>query len=209
VEVDRLIGQYGELYHMAEAGSWPSIQEHGLLSTSALLDLFQITGERRRVIESEHRQESVTLHHSVHGTAVVRDQKPMPPERLRPCLRGLSEQEWYRLINGMTFFWPDTTPLSWMNNAPPYRTRSHDVLVVRTRDLVSRYHDQVRLSDQNSGSANKSLPRGRDLFKTIEGFKAPYLRELAVIYSVPEIRECVSRVEEWRGGERRGIVWRS
>lgn len=35
------------LYHMAARGSWESIQRHGLLSTSALLDLFGVMGDRR------------------------------------------------------------------------------------------------------------------------------------------------------------------
>ena len=44
---DLLIELYPRLYHMAHAGSWPMIQRHGLLSTTALLDLFEIGGERR------------------------------------------------------------------------------------------------------------------------------------------------------------------
>ena len=35
---------YPPLYHMAAEGSWPSIQRHGLLSTSALLDLYEVCG---------------------------------------------------------------------------------------------------------------------------------------------------------------------
>ncbi len=36
--------RWPRLFHVAEAGSWPSIQAHGLLSTSALLDLFGSAG---------------------------------------------------------------------------------------------------------------------------------------------------------------------
>ena len=39
--------RWPRLYHMAEAGSWPSIKERGLLSTTALLDLFELEGESR------------------------------------------------------------------------------------------------------------------------------------------------------------------
>ena len=42
MEIERLISRYPTLYHMAEDGSWESIQRHGLLSTSALLDRFEI-----------------------------------------------------------------------------------------------------------------------------------------------------------------------
>lgn len=207
MEIVDLVAEHPQLFHMAEAGSWPSIQSHGLLSTSALLDALGISGEERRLIETEHRSESRTFSHPTFGRIVIRDQKPMPPGRLGPCLRGVTLQEWYKLINGMTFFWPTTTPLSWMNNAPPYRSRSHHILVVDTAKLVAQGREGVRLSDQNSGSANSGRARGRDLFKPIAEFDAAYVREFAVIYSVPGIRDCVMRVEEWRAGKRLGVVW--
>jgi hypothetical protein len=40
-----LIKIYPRLWHVAEDGSWPSISRYGLLRTSALLDLYEITGE--------------------------------------------------------------------------------------------------------------------------------------------------------------------
>jgi hypothetical protein len=45
-----LIGRSPRLYHMAEADTWDSIREHGLLSTSALLDLFEIKGDVKRIL---------------------------------------------------------------------------------------------------------------------------------------------------------------
>jgi hypothetical protein len=59
--------RWPRLYHMAEAGSWPSIERHGLLSTTALLDLFEISGPRREAIESARRPESVKITHPLHG----------------------------------------------------------------------------------------------------------------------------------------------
>jgi len=62
---------------MAEAGSWPSIRRHGLLSTSALLDLFEVTGVERVRLESQRRPETVKIEHPEHGEALIRDQKPL------------------------------------------------------------------------------------------------------------------------------------
>jgi hypothetical protein len=59
ISVDSLIEYYPYVYHMAKADSWESIEGKGLLSTSALLDLFEINGERRFAIESCHRPDSV------------------------------------------------------------------------------------------------------------------------------------------------------
>jgi hypothetical protein len=48
MDTAELIARYPRLYHMAEDGSWPSIQAHGLLSTRAMLDHFEVTPDERR-----------------------------------------------------------------------------------------------------------------------------------------------------------------
>ncbi len=50
---------------MAEADTWDSIRKNGLLSTSALLDLYEIKGAQRYAIESDHRPESIPISHPV------------------------------------------------------------------------------------------------------------------------------------------------
>src|SRR5690242_18502139 len=92
---------------MAESGSLPGIRRHGLLSTSALLDLFEIAGSERYNIESCRRPGSVVISHPVHGQAVIRDQKPMSEEMLRRCLIGLTPRQWFELLNHKVFFWAD------------------------------------------------------------------------------------------------------
>src|ERR1700730_7684311 len=95
-----LVLRWPVLYHMAEAGSWPSIRRNGLLSTTALLDLFEVEEPRRQRLETEWRRDSQRIDHPIHGTAVIRDQRPMPPEVLEKFLEpGLSTADWYRLIN--------------------------------------------------------------------------------------------------------------
>ena len=91
---EELADVYPRLYHMAEAGSWPSIQRHGLLSTSALLSFFEVKGAARARIESAHRPASIPIHHPRHGSAVVRDQIPMREADLQRCLRdGMTPRE--------------------------------------------------------------------------------------------------------------------
>src|SRR5260370_23479191 len=81
-----LAEHYPRLYHMAEAGSWASIQRHGLLGTGALLDLFEVTAEKRRPILTQQRTQDVTITHPEHGRAVIRDQKPLNRAKLEGCL---------------------------------------------------------------------------------------------------------------------------
>src|SRR5437763_1911223 len=105
MNVSDLVAHYPCLYHMAEDGSWPSIREHGLLSTTYLLDLFGYSGSERTQYEAQRRAETVEISHQTYGCASLRDQKPMTDSALRRCLHGITPTEWYRLLNGRVFFW--------------------------------------------------------------------------------------------------------
>ena len=205
--------KYPILYHMAELSSWSSIQRHGLRSTSALLDHYETSGPTRFHIESQWRPRSVQLTHPAYGTAVVRDQIPMPEDKLRNCLVDMTTREWYELINGKTFFWPEETPLGWMLNAPPYRRREHAVIVVPTQELLSHHADSVTLSAINSGSVNPARstglprPRGRDTFRPIRDYTTPWIGELAVEYSVPNIADLAIRVEARQANRSPRVIW--
>src|SRR5689334_1706087 len=67
----QLAAQYPRLFHLAEDGAWANIQRHGLLSTTALLDLFEISGARRNELERHHRPDRVTLQHPRWGAVVL------------------------------------------------------------------------------------------------------------------------------------------
>jgi hypothetical protein len=47
VDAERLAGVYPVVYHMAQDGSWPSIRDRGLLSTRAIVDLYQPDDQTR------------------------------------------------------------------------------------------------------------------------------------------------------------------
>lgn len=205
---DELIHRYPLVYHMAEPGSWDSIQKHGLLSTTALLDLFEITGQERYKIESQWRKECLTITHPVHGKAVIRDQKPMPDKDLTNYLVGLTPQEWYKFINRKTFFWVDTTRLIWMLSAPPYRDRAHWVITVPTRPLVECHGERITLSGQNSGSILDGRKRGKYTFRPIEEFSMRWVAELAVDYSVPDVADLAVLVEEWKRNRKLSVIWK-
>ncbi|AUX45904.1 hypothetical protein SOCE26_074040 [Sorangium cellulosum] len=197
---------YPRLYHMAEAGSWPGIMRHGLLSTSALLDLFEFHGPKRDAIESAHRPKSLTITHPVHGRAVIRDQKPMSDKALLRALGGsLSPTEWYRLLNGMVFFWLTEKRLKRLLEAVEYRDKGQTVLTIDTARLLERHEHRVRLSPMNSGNTRPyPHPRGRDTFLPLSEYPFESRRkrglepavELTVEYSVPDIRDVVLHVEE-------------
>lgn len=201
---------YPRLYHMAEAGAWPSIEKHGLLSTLALLDFYQVNGEKRCTILSHHRPKSVKITHPQHGAAVIRDQKPMRESALRTCLRGMTPQQWYEMLNGRVFFWVSAERVRTLLNARAYRNREHTVITVETSAFLARYADRTFLSPINSGSTiYNPRERGDGTFRSLNEYPFDERRKLrglknaiaeaAVVYAVPDLREFVLRVESRKG----------
>src|SRR5258708_33198871 len=127
MEIADLINRFPRLFHMAEPGTWPSIQQHGLLSTCGLLDLFGIKGKERKLIETCQRPESVRISHPEYGSVVIRDQKPLSDKALVKCLQCLTPTEWYKLLNKKVFFWLSEDRLVTLLRALAYRIKSHCV----------------------------------------------------------------------------------
>jgi hypothetical protein len=195
---------------MAEAGAWPSIRTHGLRSTAALLDLFQIDEERRIRLESRRRPRSEEVGHPELGVATIRDQGPMSDGALRKCLRGMTPRQWYELLNRKVFFWVTPERVKGLLQARRYRSETHTVITVDTASLLERYINEITLSPINSGSTlYNPQPRGRRTFSALSDY--PFsdrkkkrgiknaVAELAVDYGVFDILEHVLRVEHRRG----------
>jgi uncharacterized protein DUF7002 len=218
-ELELLIASHPILYHMAEYGSWPSIRTHGLLSTTALLDLYGYVGPERIAIEQERRPNNVTIKHAAYGTAVVRDQKPISDKALNRCLQDhLKPGDWYKLLNARVFFWLTEERLTRLLNARPYAPLKHDVLLVDTRALIQEYRGSITLAPINTGSAvYKPQPRGLGTLSSIENYayshwfskrggKEPVV-ELAVTGGIPNILDLTLRVEQRQGSNVIETVW--
>ena len=218
-ELAELLHHCPTLYHMAERGSWPSIQRHGLLSTSALLDRCAITGVERFAIESMRRPDKVPISGTGFGHAVIRDQKPMDESGLTRCLEdGLTPQDWYRLLNGKVFFWLTPGRLYRLLEASPYRDTEHEVLEVEASALTATYRSEITLCAINSGNT-KPFPakRGRLTMLPIDDYpyaswrkvrpKGSRVVELAVTGGVPDILGFVRRVTVMRKREELAVLY--
>lgn len=208
--VGQLALHYPRVYHMANAGTWESIRQHGLRSTAALLDLFGINGPERYRIESCHRRESVEISHPQHGTVVIRDQAPMRERQLEKCLEGMSCREWYELLNRKAFFWATEARVRTLLRAKLYRDTEHTIITIDTASLLAEHADRITLSPINSGSTlYDPRPRGRLTFRSISEYPfeerrktrglANAVAELAVDYSVPDITSHTIAVERRLG----------
>jgi hypothetical protein len=171
VTPEELARTYPRLYHMADAQSWESIQKHGLLSTSSLLDLFEVKGHEREEIEIRRRPESVLIVHDKHGRAVVRGNNPIIESKLRAALKDCTLEQWYRLLNKHVFFWLTPERLKTLLCARAYRDHPHAVLTIETLPFVTRYEHRIVLSPMNSGNTQPiAHERSLETFKMMQNY---------------------------------------
>lgn len=224
MDVDSFIAEQPYIYHMAQSGSWPQMSREGLLSTTALLDLYRKAGEERRLLESCHRPHSMTITHpDTGGSAVIRDNAAMNEDVLRDLLTGgMKPPDWYRHLNRRVFFWVHEENVLGLLCGRNYRNLAHDVITVCTRRLVERDYDRITISAINSGCvlAPNHPQRGPDTFVAIPD--APFeawckryrrrgpgrgLMELTVDYKVEHIENVAIRVERRERGEVLSTLW--
>ena len=209
------------LFHMAWAESWSSIIDNGLLSTAALLDLFEITGKERKQILEARRPQRRLIEHAKYGRATIRDQKPLSDVKLQRCLEGMTTQEWYKTLNQRVFFWTTKQRLFRLMGANEYRKEDHCVLVLDTKKLYTDYEKSITFSPINSGTTmTDNVLRGVNTFKIFEEF--PYRTykakgrsnddifvELTVDYSVRNITKYLVGAYLMNCNEIKAQLWPS
>jgi hypothetical protein len=213
---DDFISKYPRLFHMAASGSWPSIAERGLLSTRALVDLYDPPAELRSEILEQVRKRSVVLSSPGLPDAIVRDQLPLKflSERLMP---GVSEQKFLDELNGRVFFHVSEERLRRLLGARAYRRHPHEVLTIDTETFLVD-HPEVELAAYNTGSVHlRTMPeRGPSMFIPLPEYDwADWRRrrgsaENAVVELTVRraafVERAVVGVERWYAGELVEIV---
>ena len=201
---------YPRVYHVAHEEAWPGIRRRGLLSTSALLDLFEVCGPVREQVEAQRRPQSVAITHPVHGSAVIRDQKPLSEAKLLRCLEDMSPRQWYEALNRRVFFWCTRHDMLGMQMARAYRDHVNLIITVDSRALLLAHHERCILARINTGATRFPTPRGTKTFCPFSEWppdirpRALDLRwppkELAVDYAVPDAVNMVVGIEKMRNG---------
>jgi hypothetical protein len=218
VDLDAFAEKFPRLYHLALDGtrSSDSITEHGLQSTSALLELFEIepgavrvrgdwtarmTGSagflasreerivRREVFEKEFRCNPIELIHPTWGTAIIRDHK-MHRRKLEKALDGkVDVGDWIKLLNGKIFFFVDINACGTLRTA--YSGRSQVMLVLDTRKLLAKYRPSAQLTTINTGATlHKPAKRGQKTFCDFVAFPTDDLKrikEMTINHCVPDV----------------------
>lgn len=210
MDLNKLIELYPRVYHMAERGAWDSIRTLGLMSTTAVLDHLAVGDGARAQYESEHRGHKMDVKAGDPSNIVLRDQKPMPEDRLIKALtNGTTPRQWYELINRKVFFWAEEARLHVLLGARDYRKLEHDVLTLDSSSFIPAYAEAIWLCHMNSGNT-WPMPhrRSTDVFCRIADY--PVTRtgkpvkpvvELVIDYAVPDIAKYVVDVRRMQGSE--------
>lgn len=180
MNADLFAATFPKLYHMAHKDSWDGIQQHGLLSTTALLDLFEMSGGERSGIEAAMRKTCIRIQHPKHGIAVIRDQKPIMSDKKLASALGDSAtpEQWYRLLNTKAFFWVLPERLRQLRNAQEYRAQPQLVLTFDTRRIVDDHADRIWLCPMNSGACKPfAHPRTPDIFQRLADYDFKFWRK--------------------------------
>ncbi len=193
--IDEFCKRHPSLYHAAHASALPQIQRHGLLSTQAIVELLQLSEEQRAVLIAERRPEQVPLHHPVHGSFYLRDQKPLHAKALANCLDGIIPSEWLQLLNAHVFLWASRARADKLLHAREYRGQPQLLLELDARPLLTRYLDQTAITRINTGSViRKAARRSRESFIPLRDFPTfpkTEIVEVAILGSIPNLREYI------------------
>ncbi|NHT16136.1 hypothetical protein [Cellulomonas sp. IC4_254] len=208
---EHFVDLYPRLFHMAVDGAWPSVQERGLLSTAALVDLYDPPPAVRAQILNGVRRTSVALQHDGLPDVLVRDQRPL--KFIDQCLLpGTTLQEFLDALNGRVFFWVSLERLRRLMGATAYKRHPQTVLEVDTAKLLAA-HPQVDLAPYNTGSVHvPNMPaRGPETFVRLEDYpyeqmakrrgRSDAVVELTVPYASPNVVDAVLTVTRWEQGE--------
>jgi hypothetical protein len=204
------------LPHIAGGAAWPSVQQHGLLSTQRLIDLFDVDTAERNLILTSPRKESIVLRAPGRPPAVIRDQKPMKfiAEKIDS---GSSLVEYLLAINSRVF-WASPERLGRLRQAREYRADEQVILHVNTRAPVDRHGPRIRLCRLNSGAVTqKNHPvRGHRSWLPIAVY--PYgeyrcrygskgaMAEVTVLDAVPDILHLIDKIEGVAGDQGVGTL---
>jgi hypothetical protein len=173
---------------MAERSSWDGIQHHGLLSTEALLDLFEVSSENRVPILTRQRPNSVVIKHPIHGAAVIRDQKPLNRSKLEGCLIDCSFQQWLGMLNSRVFFWLCRDRLETLMCAREYCAQTHVVLAVETLRLATDLCLSITLAPMNTGNTRPyAHRRGLTTFSRMTEYPFEERLRRGLYYAVVEL----------------------
>lgn len=142
------------------------IERLGLLTTDQIVERFVDDPQAAARLRTERRRDFVVVHDGPDGRVTINDNLPLHFGNLAPHLDdGLTPQEWLRMLNGRTFFWPRFERGAGFLRAGRRGGRRKLLLTFDTRSLAFAHADRLDLAPINTGSAvRKPARRGQRTF---------------------------------------------
>ncbi|MBA2529092.1 MAG: hypothetical protein H0V19_03880 [Euzebyales bacterium] len=202
MDVEDFTARYPRLLHLADAQSWPSIEQRGLLSAAELVRRWEVPSGDADMWLAQKRAELVYLDHPRLGRAVLRDQHPLKDHLLAPALTGgMTVEGWLRLLNSFVFFFTSKVRLDSLHAA--YRDVPSVLLTVDTRSLVAAHGARIRLASMNTGYVGRRVKeRGADTFLSIRQCdRRARVQEVVVKDTVSDLRDHLISAKPFPGAQ--------
>ena len=198
METMEFLRRHPRLFHLAHGEAWPSLREHGLLTTKSLVLRSDLDASDQERLLTQHRPASVTVQVPGLSSVVLRDQGPLNMAMLESALTGgMNVAEWLGQLSSMVFLFPDEATLSTLYE----KDKVEPVVVVEldARSLVEEYGALIRLASINTrATVHKAASRGRETFQGIRQFDAKRkVKEVAVLDDIPDLAKHVRKAERW------------
>ena len=232
MDINDLIFDYPMLYHVTARGRWRSVLEHGLHSTSALVDECKLTNREAICGQRRDRSERVSAPNSTLD-AVIRDQHPLIVDKLEKYLdfQGnlITLDQWFERQSERVFFFLSESAAGRMADKYEKRGCAQDMIVLSTKSLVKAHQDEIELSPYNSGfnRTDRKNPSAypcwyklyHEIFLPIhdypyeiwcerrKGSETDPVVELTVRGSILDIRSHVIRVAEMNGKKEGRMIY--
>ena len=188
MDTDAFTRRYPVLFHVTEQSAWSSIFARGLLSASALLDLYGIHGADRIPMEAQPRSRSVVLAGPGLPDVTLRDQKPLLPLRDQHLDGGMTVADWCRELNQRVYLFTAEEDAARLLRAYP----GQRMFTIRSADMLARNAARVRVSGINTGYAmRRPARRGPSTSVPLQDLPIGRIKEFTVLHSIPDFADLV------------------
>lgn len=204
VTPDEFLARCPRLWHVAPAGAWEQISEHGFLTASQLIERSDLDPAAKRVLSEEPRREHVTLP-VFGGRAVLRDQGPLFARKDLTTILGdgLTTADWIHLLNRRIYLFASQAPLRKVLDKYVAQNGGQDVIEISPAALLEVAADRIELAAQNTGAiARKKGPqKGLDTFVPLHTFPNVRPHEVTVVGGIPSTAAVISVERHRRSGQ--------
>ncbi len=211
MDISTFCARYPSLMHMADAGAWSSICEHGILSTEAIADHLRLGTHDRVALLSVHRKLPVRF-----SGITVRDQRPINVMLAGVLDDGTTQTQWLELLNSKVFLWTRRDYITKNDRLnrflSTYSEHPQLVLEFNSRRFLNRYASTATLCHINSGATRSvNHRRGRYSFVPFADYEwSPQneVAEVSVHNKIEGILDLLDSASVVHAGKEESIVFR-